>query len=90
MEKPHDHPPGNPAAGGGGSQHGGEMTTEDVRRGAIAAIYKQSNRELAAEVDALRKLVRDLIVNLPTFYMLELIETNPLVKQIMGGSDENL
>jgi hypothetical protein len=29
--------------------------TEDIRRGAIAEIYRKSNRELAAEVDALKK-----------------------------------
>jgi len=33
---------------------------DDVRRGAITEIYRKSNRELAAEVDSLKKLVREM------------------------------
>jgi hypothetical protein len=36
------------------------MDIEDIRRGAIAEIYRKSNRELAAEVDDLRGLLREM------------------------------
>ena len=59
---------------------------EDVRRGAFTAIYWKSNREMAAEVEALRKTVRELLTNFMDPITRNLIIQNrPELRKIIEG-----
>ena len=60
---------------------------EDVRRGAIAELYKKSNRELAAEVDALRNLVLHMTKFIDDLSLNFILKESDLLRKIMEDSD---